>query len=135
MLSWTIPWTEEPGGLQFTGSQRVRHDVATNTHIHTQSGQILGWSCLPLFSQLINLNLLPPQLQSEANSLIPIPSVHSRYSKLHFMLLIHLALPVSKHRSQPTGYLCICSSSIPGGCYGSRVSWQDGKAPVLQPQK
>ena len=20
-----IPWTEEPGGLQFTGSQRVRH--------------------------------------------------------------------------------------------------------------
>ena len=21
-----IPWTEEPGGLQFTGSQRIRHD-------------------------------------------------------------------------------------------------------------
>ena len=26
-----IPWTEEPGGLQFTGSQRIRHDWATNT--------------------------------------------------------------------------------------------------------
>ena len=24
-LSWSIPWTEEPGGLQSTGS-RVRHD-------------------------------------------------------------------------------------------------------------
>ena len=24
-LAWRIPWTEEPGGLQFTGSQRVRH--------------------------------------------------------------------------------------------------------------
>ena len=25
-LAWTIPWTEEPGGLQSTGSERVRHD-------------------------------------------------------------------------------------------------------------
>ena len=25
-LSWRIPWTEEPGGLQSTGSQRVGHD-------------------------------------------------------------------------------------------------------------
>ena len=27
-LAWKIPQTEEPGGLQFTGSQRVRHDLA-----------------------------------------------------------------------------------------------------------
>ena len=26
ILAWRIPWTEEPGGLQSTGSQRVRHD-------------------------------------------------------------------------------------------------------------
>ena len=26
ILAWTIPWTEEPGGLQSMGSQRVRHD-------------------------------------------------------------------------------------------------------------
>ena len=26
IVAWRIPWTEEPGGLQFTGSQRVRHD-------------------------------------------------------------------------------------------------------------
>ena len=25
-LAWRIPWTEEPGVLQSTGSQRVRHD-------------------------------------------------------------------------------------------------------------
>jgi len=24
--AWEIPWTEEPGGLQFMGSQRVRHN-------------------------------------------------------------------------------------------------------------
>ena len=26
VLAWRIPWTEEPGRLQFMGSQRVRHD-------------------------------------------------------------------------------------------------------------
>ena len=26
ILAWTIPWTEEPGRLQATGSHRVRHD-------------------------------------------------------------------------------------------------------------
>ena len=25
-LAWKIPWTEERGGLQSTGSQRVRHN-------------------------------------------------------------------------------------------------------------
>ena len=25
ILAWVIPWTEEPGGLQSIGSQRVRH--------------------------------------------------------------------------------------------------------------
>ena len=26
ILAWIIPWTEEPGGLQCRGSQRVGHD-------------------------------------------------------------------------------------------------------------
>ena len=26
ILAWKIPWTEEPGGLQFMGLQRVGHD-------------------------------------------------------------------------------------------------------------
>ena len=26
VLAWRIPWTEEPGGLQSMGSQRVRHN-------------------------------------------------------------------------------------------------------------
>ena len=26
LLAWRIPWTEEPGGLQSIGSQRVGHD-------------------------------------------------------------------------------------------------------------
>ena len=31
ILAWRIPWTEEPGGLQSVGSQRVGHAWATNT--------------------------------------------------------------------------------------------------------
>ena len=38
ILAWRIPWTEETGGLQSKGSQRVRHDLArarAHTHTHT----------------------------------------------------------------------------------------------------
>ena len=30
ILAWRTPWTEEPGGLQSMGSQRVWHDWVTN---------------------------------------------------------------------------------------------------------
>ena len=29
MHAWEIPWTEEPGGLQSMGLQRVRHGLVT----------------------------------------------------------------------------------------------------------
>ena len=32
--AWKIPWTEEPGGLQSKGLQRLGHDWATNKHAH-----------------------------------------------------------------------------------------------------
>ena len=31
ILAWRIPWIEEPGRLQSMQSQRVRHDLETNT--------------------------------------------------------------------------------------------------------
>ena len=31
ILAWRIPWTEEPGRLQFMGSKRVRYNWGTNT--------------------------------------------------------------------------------------------------------
>ena len=34
ILAWRIPWTEEPGGLQSMGSQRVRHDQNDLAHTH-----------------------------------------------------------------------------------------------------
>ena len=56
ILAWEIPWTEKPGGLQSTGSQRVGHDwiateyTHTHTHTHTCHGEqnpssvILWWT-------------------------------------------------------------------------------------------
>ena len=32
ILAWKIPWTEEPGGLQFMGSQRVRRNLETSSN-------------------------------------------------------------------------------------------------------
>ena len=32
--AWEIPRTEEPGGLQSTGSQRLRYDLVTEHHTH-----------------------------------------------------------------------------------------------------
>ena len=26
ILAWRIPWTEDPGGLQSNGSQRIKHN-------------------------------------------------------------------------------------------------------------
>ena len=45
-LVWRIPWTEEPGGLKSMGSQRARHDWATDTSTKCQDAQWtkrLGW--------------------------------------------------------------------------------------------
>ena len=36
ILAWEIPQMEEPAGLQSTGSQRVRHDLATE-HVCTHA--------------------------------------------------------------------------------------------------
>ena len=36
ILAWRIPRTEEPGGLQSTGSQGGRYDQAINTPAYTE---------------------------------------------------------------------------------------------------
>ena len=36
ILAWETPWTEEPGQLQFTGLQRMGHDLATKQQPSTE---------------------------------------------------------------------------------------------------
>ena len=38
ILAWKIPWMEEPGGLQSTGSQTVGNDwMSKHAHTHTDN--------------------------------------------------------------------------------------------------
>ena len=55
ILAWKISWTEEPGGLQSMGSQRVGHDWATNTYTYFYSPspfkiELLSFSQPPVHS-------------------------------------------------------------------------------------
>ena len=45
-IAWKSPWTEEPGKLQSTGSQRVGHDWATSLHFTLSKVPWLGWSMI-----------------------------------------------------------------------------------------
>ena len=53
ILAWEIPRTEEPGGLQSTGSPRVRQDWVTNTFFSSLlptpkwAGITEKWKCSP----------------------------------------------------------------------------------------
>ena len=48
ILAWRIPWMEEPGGLQFTGSQRVGHDWATSLSLSLSAIRVMSSSYLRL---------------------------------------------------------------------------------------
>ena len=56
ILAWRIPWTEEPGGLQSTGSQRVRHDWSNLTCTHPcTSVSVNSWLPLTEYSHFVYL--------------------------------------------------------------------------------
>ena len=44
-LAWKVPWTEELGGLQSMGSQRVRHDCRNNTCTQHMFNQLCKQLC------------------------------------------------------------------------------------------
>ena len=54
ILAWEIPWTEEPGGLQSVGSQRVRHNWE-NEHLYTRMLAKTFHQDIPDFSLLTGM--------------------------------------------------------------------------------
>ena len=48
-LAWQIPWTEEPGRLQSTGSLEVGHDWATSLSLFTFMHWRRKWQPTPVF--------------------------------------------------------------------------------------
>ena len=58
-LAWKIPWMEEPGRLQFMGSQRVQHDWTTSLKKLSDLDKIQARASLrprSFFSVLLSLN-------------------------------------------------------------------------------
>ena len=64
ILAWEFPWTEEPGGLQSTGSQRVRQDWA-RTHTPTVGLLLVSRLLTLMFSQEHTFTLLNKSLAAE----------------------------------------------------------------------
>ena len=48
-LAWKVPWAEEPGRLQSTGSRRVRHDIAASLSLFTFMHWRRKWQPIPVF--------------------------------------------------------------------------------------
>ena len=44
ILAWTVPWTEEPGGLSPWGRKQLDNtEWLTNTHTHTHTPYLVLW--------------------------------------------------------------------------------------------
>ena len=83
ILAWKIPWTEEPDGLQSTGSQRVRRDWA---QVYPLSAAPLSLCKSRLLSSIIFL--LPEKLLlTFLSGLIHWEQIPSRFICLTVLLL------------------------------------------------
>ena len=68
-LAWSIPLTEEPGGLQSVGSHRVRHDWATNT--------------FTLWSTSCTSGYIPQRIESKSQTAMYFANIHVNSSLIH----------------------------------------------------
>ena len=55
VLAWRIPWTEEPGGLQFIGLQRVRRGLKRLSMPAAIPSLHIVRNALTFIDQLINI--------------------------------------------------------------------------------
>ena len=86
ILAWRIPWTEEPGGVQSMGSQRVGLDWATNSFTSLwHCFHFLSINCLTFLNFPVGFQILKtiPKRRYSVQILLdsPSPSLHSVASK------------------------------------------------------
>ena len=104
ILAWRIPWTEEPGGLQSTGLQRVGHDWATS-HAHTQSwSQEMNFSAsgyLCLFTEVWTLGTNSIQESKDCIKMLHHGPYHS------FLQNGHLDRWICEEKQRPSPGPCL----------------------------
>ena len=131
ILAWRIPWTEEPGGLQSIGSQRVRHEWATFTftclHIVSSSQNFLRPRCsasqLPLGSlrwgwRKNPLVLLPMELKS-----VPLTSLCNEGYLLQAIFLTQESNQILLHCGWILHQLSYQGSPQNNRNYSFHISW------------
>ena len=131
ILAWEIPWTEEPGGQQSMGSQRVGHNLETN-----------GWKQVMRKEGKDNIihacTLLEPPSQS-----CFIECVLSYFSHVRLFVILWtvahqatLSMGLSRQESW-SGLPCPPSGDLPypGIEPTSLLCWQAGSLPAEPPGK
>ena len=90
-LAWKIPWTEEPGRLQFMGLLRVRHDWVTSLSLFTFMHWRRKWQPTPVF--------LPGESQGQ-RSLVVCRLWHQSQTQLKRLSSSSIVLPQSLELKQ-----------------------------------
>ena len=125
ILSWRIPWTDEPHWLQFMGSQRVGHDwtstcVCTHAHTHTH---------IYIYCAVLGHDLVTKQQQNNGlrwlmkmNPQKLITKAH--ISKFSFLLLLKWKWKFLCHvRLFATPWTVTSKSSVHGICQARILEW------------
>ena len=99
-LAWRLPWTEDPGWLQSTGSQRVGHDWETSLLLSS----ILAWK-IPWTEE-------PGRLQSMRSQRVG----HDWATSLHHVLTSHLYFFFDKMSVQLLAHFLVGLFVLPLSC-------------------
>ena len=104
ILAWRIPWTEEPGGLQSTGPQRVGHDWGAKRARSGPESHVRPLSCL-----LHSLSLLVRLLPHPAFRLcVPEGGTMKRWNLAHFTTSEQLQLISGGKKLKPSSRSGLC---------------------------
>ena len=88
ILAWRRPWTEEPGGIQSMGSQRVGHDWAVNTFkICSHRWKPWDFSSIHRISKIMTQSTIHNKVRGYQNQTINI-SLHT--TEQPFLLAVSL---------------------------------------------
>ena len=124
ILAWRIPWTEEPGGLQSMGLQRIRHDWMTNL-----SFPFLDFSSVQFSCSVVSNSLRPHGLQQARTPCpLPAPGVYSNSCPLSQWCHPAISSSVISFSS------CLQSFSASGSFQGVSPSHQVAKVLEFQLQ-
>ena len=106
ILAWEIPWTEEPGRLQSTGSQRVKRDWVTE-HENRRTYEKLTCSLKRLSLPTLSPAPIPSVLQALVIDILPLLTNYLVILVMaHGHLITLIAYFVNFISREPGNYIC-----------------------------